>query len=164
MKNSLIAGFIVSLSLVSFSVSAEWMTKIEDDLFSGGKQAMMYGELSGFNGIIFDCTKDGMSLSYVEKGAFNAKNTVPVTIIVKVDGNDPLKLEGNFQKRNDEYIQAITQQADILQILPQLKQAKSKMLIGLNVQEINKKMSFSADVRGSTKAVNDFAEACEIKL
>ncbi|MEG3112126.1 hypothetical protein SC127_15470 [Pantoea sp. T14] len=164
MKNSLIAGLIGALSLVSFNASAEWMTKVEDDLFSGGKQAMMYGTISQINGIIFDCTKDELSLSYVEKGPFNAKEPIPLAIIVKVDGNDPLKLEGNFKKRNDEYMQAISNQADIVQVLSQLKQAKSKFLIGLNVQAVNKKMSFTADVVGSTKAVNDFAEACEIKL
>lgn len=164
MKNSLIAAIIGCVSLVSFSANAEWVTKVEDDLFSGGKQAMMYGTISLMNGIIFDCTKDELSLSYVEKGPFDAKEPIPVTIIVKVDGNDPLRLEGNFKKRNDEYMQGTTNQAGIIQVLTQLKQAKSKMLIGLSVQAVNKKMSFSADVEGSTKAVNEFAEACEIKI
>ncbi len=45
-------------------------------------------------------------------------------MIVNVDGNEPVKFEGAFTKRNDEYIQASTNQARIVQVLEQLKQAK----------------------------------------
>jgi len=164
MKKILIAGLVVAISISSFTARAEWIAKVEDDLFSGGKQAMLAGSISPMAGIVFDCTKDSLSMAYIEKGPFNAQGPIPVTMIVKIDGNEPVKFEGAFTKRNDEYIQASTNQEGIDQVLGQLKQAKSKMLVGLNVESINKKMSFSADVVGSTSAVNDFAKACEIKM
>lgn len=107
---------------------------------------MLAGSVSQMIGIVFDCTKDSLSMAYIGKGPFNAQAPVPVTIIVKVDGNEPVKFQGAFTKRNDEYIQAGTSQEGIVQVFEQLKQAKSKMLIDLHAQSVNKKMSVSADV------------------
>lgn len=164
MKKLLLSCLLVASSVVSLNASAEWMTKTDDDLFTGGKQSMLFGSISTNNAIAFDCTKDTLELSYIEKGPFNAQGPVPVTIIVKVDANEPVRFQGNFTKRNEEYIQAGTNQDGIKQVLSQLKQAKSKIVIGMNVEATDKKMSFSAGVIGSTKAVNDFASACELKI
>ncbi|MFH8134198.1 hypothetical protein ABU178_08425 [Pantoea osteomyelitidis] len=164
MKKNLLAGILSLACMASFSAHADWDAKVEDDIFSGGKQAMLVGMISMNNGIIFDCTKDSLSMAYVEKGDYKAAESLPVTMIVKVDSNDPVSLQGNFSKRNDEYLQAATTQDGLVNILTQLKQAQSKVLIGLNVEAVNKKMSFSADAVGSTKAVTDFATACGIKV
>jgi len=93
---------------------AEWTAKVEDDVFSGAKQAMLAGSVSQMIGIVFDCTKDSLSMAYIGKGPLNAQEPVPVTIIVKFDGNEPVKFEGAFTKRNDEYIQASRDQEGIV--------------------------------------------------
>lgn len=164
MNKLLLPCLLVASSFASFNANADWTTKTEDDLFTGGKQSMLFGAISAMNGIAFDCTKDTLELSYIEKGPFKAEGPVPVTIIVKVDANEPVRFQGSFTKRNEDYIQAGTNQDGIKQVLSQLKQAKSKIAIGLNVEVVNKKMSFSSDVTGSTKAVSDFASACELKI
>ena len=164
MSKFLLSTLLIASSVVSLNANAEWFTKAEDDIFSGGKQAMLLGSISEMSGIAFDCTKDSLELSYIEKGSFKADGPVPVTIIVKIDSNEPVKFQGDFSRRNDEFIQASTTQDGIKEVLSQLKLAKSKMLIGLSFDAVNKKMSFSADVAGSTKAVNDFTSACELKI
>jgi len=67
MKKILIAGLALAFSTSSFNARAEWMTKVEDDLFSGGKEAMLTGSISPMAGIVFDCTKNSLSMAYIEK-------------------------------------------------------------------------------------------------
>lgn len=164
MKKNVFNFMAMTALIISCNAQADWASQVDDDLFSGGKQAMLLGTIADMNGVTFDCTRDTLSMAYIEKGSFNAGGAVPVTIIVKVDGNEPVKFEGSFTKRNEEYIQASTSEGEIKKVLSQLKQAKSKMLIGLNIKSVNKKRSFSADATGSTKAVTEFAKACEINI
>ncbi len=58
---------MLAFSTSSFNSRAEWMAKVEDDLFSGGKEAMLAGSISPMVGIVFYCTKNSLSLAYIEK-------------------------------------------------------------------------------------------------
>ncbi|RPE03097.1 hypothetical protein BBB56_06785 [Candidatus Pantoea deserta] len=164
MKRNLLKFVSMATLVISCSAQADWAAQVEDDIFSGGKQAMLLGTIADANGVTFDCTHDTLSMAYIEKGSLSSESSVPVTMIVKVDNNAPVRFEGAFSKRNEEYLQASTSVGDIKKVLSQLKQAKSKMLVGLSFDAVNKKMSFTADVEGSTKAVNEFAKACELNI
>ncbi|WJV38083.1 hypothetical protein QVN03_22310 [Raoultella terrigena] len=48
-KVSFINAALAAVLLTSFSASAQWLTKVDDDLFTGGKKAVMLGSLSSSN-------------------------------------------------------------------------------------------------------------------
>ena len=50
MTNNLIKISLIAASLLSPIAHAQWITNTEDDLFSGGKKAMMLGSLTSSTG------------------------------------------------------------------------------------------------------------------
>ncbi|MGO2156854.1 MAG: hypothetical protein ACTH5V_13870 [Serratia proteamaculans] len=159
---------LVSIALASFSSSAEWLNKSEDDIFTGGKTSTLIVTLGNYDvgqGFIFDCSKDNLTFSYVEKSKDLSKAAVQVDMIVKVDSGVIIKTKGSTGVRNDEYSKIETDDRDnILEILKAARNGKSKMVVGLSVPEINVRQSYTANMSGSTKAINDFATSCGIDL
>ena len=43
-KVRLINAALAAVLLTSFAAHAQWLTKVDDDLFTGGKKALMIGE------------------------------------------------------------------------------------------------------------------------
>ncbi|MGE9553867.1 hypothetical protein ACQPT2_22365 [Erwinia amylovora] len=161
-------GLVVLLASVTGIAHAQWSTSVDDDIFSGGKKATMIatiGSYSDSSALIFECTKSALSFAYVER--FNQPEKVshnPVDMFVKIDSGDIKKLESSFEERNDKYIQAGVDDKDaITQILKEASKAKSKIIVGISNDAIGQN-SVTANVSGSSKAVNQFATACEIKL
>ena len=140
MGNNIIKITFVAAVLASPIAHAQWVTNTEDDLFSGGKKAMMLGEVSSDNGaIVFDCTKEKLSAAYVEMDkSTESLSEVPMDLIMKVD--------------------------QLKTVLKQLQGAKSKVLVGVQTKDGGNQHSMSANVSGSTTAVNSFIKACEISL
>ncbi|WP_196010546.1 hypothetical protein [Citrobacter amalonaticus] len=167
MTKNIIKIAFVSAALISPIAHAQWVTNTEDDLFSGGKKAMMIGEVSSANGaIIFDCTKDKLTAAYVEMDKTSESTAeIPMDLIMKVDGNSAVKLNATLSRRNVQTVEIATEDADQLKtLLKQLKDAKSKALIGAQTKDGGNQVSFTANVSGSTTAVNSFVAACEIEL
>ncbi|MBJ9163384.1 hypothetical protein I5485_13190 [Citrobacter farmeri] len=167
MTNNLIKISLIVASLASPIAHAQWITNTEDDLFSGGKKAMMLGSLTSSSGaIIFDCTKEKLTASYVEED--KSSDEVPnlsTDLIIKVDGNAATKLDASLSRRNAQSLQIKSEDSEnITQLLKQLQGAKSKVLVGVQTKDGGNQSSFSADVSGSTAAVNSFIKACEITL
>ncbi|WP_347003879.1 hypothetical protein [Enterobacter roggenkampii] len=157
----------VAAVLASPIAHAQWVTNTEDDLFSGGKKAMMLGEVSSDNGaIVFDCTKEKLSAAYVEMDkSTESLSEVPMDLIMKVDGNTAVKLDATLSRRNVQSLQIQSDDADQLKtVLKQLQGAKSKVLVGVQTKDGGNQHSMSANVSGSTTAVNSFIKACEINL
>ncbi|HCR1893016.1 TPA: hypothetical protein ONC27_004777, partial [Enterobacter asburiae] len=102
MGNNIIKITFVAAVLASPIAHAQWVTNTEDDLFSGGKKAMMLGEVSSDNGaIVFDCTKEKLSAAYVEMDkSTESLSEVPMDLIMKVDGNTAVKLDATLSRRN----------------------------------------------------------------
>lgn len=48
-KVRLINAALAAVLLTSFAAHAQWLTKVDDDLFTGGKKALMIGDLSSSN-------------------------------------------------------------------------------------------------------------------
>ena len=167
MGNNIIIITFVAAVLASPIAHAQWVTNTEDDLFSGGKKAMMLGEVSSDNGaIVFDCTKEKLSAAYVEMDkSTESLSEVPMDLIMKVDGNTAVKLDATLSRRNVQSLQIQSDDADQLKtVLKQLQGAKSKVLVGVQTKDGGNQHSMSANVSGSTTAVNSFIKACEINL
>lgn len=167
MTNNLIKISLIAASLVSPITHAQWITNTEDDLFSGGKKAMMLGSLTSSSGaIIFDCTKDKLTASYVEEDkSSDGVPSLSMDLIIKVDGNAAKKLDASLSRRNAQSLQIKSDDSEnITQLLKQLQGAQSKVLVGVQTKDGGNQSSFSADVSGSTAAVNSFIKACEITL
>jgi len=166
LKNKLIKIVVLS-SLVSPFAHAQWFTNVEDDLFSGGKKAVMMGDLTSSTGaIIFDCTKDKLSAAYVEEdGSTKEVGHIPMDLVLKVDGKDTTKLDASLSRRNAKSVQVSSDDAEkIKPLLKQLQEAKSKVLVGIQTKDGGNQSSFSGNTSGSTAAATSFIKACEIKF
>ncbi|EHM48877.1 hypothetical protein [Hafnia alvei] len=166
MKNKMLSIGLLGMLLASSSAFAEWATKVEDDAFSDSHTAMMFGAETELNGVAFDCSSDGISVSYIEQ-ADTKKVTagLPVDLVFKVDDNSPIKFKAQTAIRNNNYFGITADTPDELKILlAQLKQAKRRVLVGIKSSLNDQKMSFELSSIGSTTAVNKFIKACNIEL
>lgn len=166
-KTNFISAALVAVMFTSFSASAQWLTKVDDDLFTGGKKAVMLGSLSSSNsGLIFDCTKNKLSVAYVETDKTeDSVPTVAMDLIIKVDDNPINKLEASLSRRNAQSIEVAADDAEkITVVLKQLQSAKTKVLVGVQTRDGGNQSSFSGNASGSTTATNSFIKACEISL
>lgn len=165
-KLVLIFGF--SMVFISQHAFAAWVTNSEDDVFSGGQKATLVATLNDYNAdqaLIFDCTKDSIKFSYVEKSADLGKMNIPVKMVVKVDSNKIINIDGHTDSRNSDYSEISTTDKDaIIGILREAASAKTKIILGLSVPDIEVKQSYTANVSGSRGAISKFAAACELKI
>ncbi|WP_455424792.1 hypothetical protein [Dryocola sp. LX212] len=167
MKKYLITA-VASFILIPSIVNAQWLTKTDDDLFSGGKKAMLIGSLNNSSsGIIFDCTSTTLSAAYVEmnKTTDMSGESVPVDLIFKVDSNAAVKMDAKMMRRNDTTVQAFSENAELAKsVLKSLRDGKKKVMVGIQTTDGGNQSSLSGNVSNSTNAVNKFISACEIKL
>ncbi|WP_313682797.1 hypothetical protein [Pantoea sp.] len=164
MKRTLIA---TSLMLLPFFASAQWITNVDDDLFSGGKKATLVATIDdGLDqGLAFDCTKDSLTFAYIEKGTELGSAAIPIKMLAKVDSGEVINFQAKTIQRNSQYSAAETSDEEAIKmLLIQASKAKNKLLVGLTVPEIDFKQSYSIPVNGSSSAVAKFVKACEIKL
>lgn len=166
MKKIIVAALIPIL-LAPVVAYAQWLTKTSDDIFNNGKSAMLIGTLNDTNsGVIFDCTKKSLSISYVEPDETSkVEQSVPIDLVVKIDKGDAVKFDAEMFRRNDAAlgIEASDEEA-IKPLLKALRDAKQKIIIGLQSKDGGNQHSFTGGVSNSTNAVNKFTDACEIKL
>lgn len=164
----IIKAVILSFMLYPFVASAIWTTSTEDDIFTGGKKATTVasiGDSYGDNAIIFECTKNNLKFSYIERASDPSKaEGAAVDLIVKIDSGDVKRMNGIVSPRNSNYVQVTADDRDtIIQILKESAKAKSKMVVGLSNESIGQS-SFTVNAVGSSKAVSQFVTACEIPI
>lgn len=146
---------------------AQWLTQVDDDLFTGDKKATLIGDLQGADtALTFDCTKQKLTISYAERyGEQEAVSATPFNLIVKVDPGDAHKMDAQSKRRNSKYLEISSDDKEkIGSILKSLLQAKSKILVGLETKDGGNQFSASGSVAGSTKAADQFIKACELKI
>jgi hypothetical protein len=155
------------LLLVPAIALAQWTTTVEDDIFTGGKKATMIAIVGDYDSniaIVFDCTKKDIELAYVEKSSDQVGRKIAVDMVMKIDSGEIIKANAVFERRNDLFVQVGMNDRDtIIQILKEASKAKSKMIVGLSNDAIGQH-SVTAAMNGSSKAVNQFASACEIDI
>ncbi|WP_213993793.1 hypothetical protein [Sodalis sp. dw_96] len=159
---------ILIMAAIFFSTlcHAAWYTKVDDDIFSGKKNAMLFGDLNSASSLlVFDCSPDNLSISYLEKTTAAEIPPAPIDMLVKVDSADVVKFDAIMGRRNDTYMSISAADKDlILTLLSQIKSARNKILLGLQNTSVGMKLSLSTDAQGSSKAVADFVTACGITL
>lgn len=165
-KVSLLSLMVIILSLSSGSAFANWQAEVNDDVFSGGHTSILIGKEDDLNGVVFDCSKGKLEVTYVEQEtAIGSREHVSVDLVFKVDQNPPIKLDGHTIMRNSNYFGVIAENGDAIRLLlSQLKVASHALLVGVKYPQNDLNMSYSFDAGDSAVTVNKFIKACEIAL
>lgn len=167
MKKAILT-LLVPLLLLPMAAKAQWITKTEDDIFNNGKKAMLIESLSSSSSaIIFDCTKKSLSISYVEpdQETKDLDGTLAMDMIIKVDKGDAVNFDSKLTQRNDAAIAIESDDADAIKsVLKSARDAKQKVLLGIQSKDGGNQTSFSGNVSNSKNAINKFVTACEIQL
>ncbi|SMG62022.1 hypothetical protein [Cedecea sp. NFIX57] len=155
------------LSLVSHAAFAGWSTHVEDDVFTGGQKAMLVDVKSELNGVVFDCSKDHLKVSYIESGdTTDITDGIQAELVFKVDQSKPVKFDALTTTRNNNFFGVKSAENDdsLKLLLSELKAASHHILVGVHYLQSDQKYSYTFDTIGSAKAVNKFVKACEIDL
>ncbi|MFJ4051469.1 hypothetical protein [Pseudomonas hunanensis] len=165
MKARMAAALGMCGLVISSLASADWITTTQDDIFSGGKTAMMLGYISPFQSVAVDCNSDGLSLALLQKEKWQeGRPSSAWNLLVKVDGGEVHRFIASSRQRNTEYVQYVTFEKDeILKVLADLRNAKVQILLGLQSDEFDAKWSGTAPVSGSTRETDKFMQACKLK-
>lgn len=150
---------------IATAASAGWFAKTTDDIFSGGKSALLAGEIDPYHSLIFDCDSEHLTMALIEKSKEKDDSaTGNFRMLVKVDQEAVHDVQGVLSQRNENYTQiATTDQDTILSVLKEIRVAKSKIQVGVQLNESDYKWSGAASSVGSTKEADTFMSACKLK-
>ncbi|MGX1306218.1 hypothetical protein AB7M35_000938 [Amorphus suaedae] len=146
---------------------AQWTTDVTDDLFSDNKNASMVGMINFNSGMYLSCSgPEKLTFSYIERGDWEpGMDGVPAKLIVQVDGGEKHALHGVFYDHNADFYGVESDEVDkIRPIVAAIRDAKSKIMVGLLIESSGRSYSASVSVNGSTRAASRFIEACNIDL
>lgn len=165
MFKKILAGGLL-LSCFSMTAFGGWFTQVEDDVFTGGKKAMLGGDIGPNHGLLFNCDSDGLTMSFLERRADDEPiRSREFNLVVKVDGQPVRKFSGSSSIRNKDWWHIETNDSDgIVQLLEELKSAQSKVLVGIQAVGFDNKWSGTANASGSTRETERFLKACQIKI
>jgi hypothetical protein len=161
-----IAAAVALLGItISSAASADWYTTTQDDIFSGGKKAMMLGSINASQSIAFDCDSENLSLALLQKEKWQeGRNSSAFNLLIKVDKGEIHRFTADSAQRNNDYVQYITLEKDeILKVLADLREAKSVVQLGLQSDQFDSKWSGTVSVSGSTRETDKFIKACQLK-
>lgn len=160
----LTALFFATCIAVAPSIAhADWLTKVEDDIFSDGKKATMLGAISVGSSLIADCTTGGpVSLAYAETGEWqDGLELLKFRLLVKIDSSPVREFVGTAGQRNEKTWQVEAASGDdVLAAIKAMADSKKQVLVGLQEPITNIKYSGTVTARGSSRAVKQFLEAC----
>lgn len=150
--------------VVAASANAEWYASIEDDIFSGGKKAIVLGDVGPGHSLAFDCAEGELTAALLEEGAWSETDSpLSAVLLIKVDDNAPIQFDARYGERNAKYKQIISLDRDTtLKALKEIQAAQHKILVGVKFVAIDSKWSGTAPVTGSTREVGRFLEACKL--
>ncbi|WP_323149396.1 hypothetical protein [Pseudomonas oryzihabitans] len=155
---------VAALMGVCISANAEWRTFVEDDVISDAKTAMLVGAVDGMHRLVFDCDSSSLTMSLLEDGKWReGMRSVGGKLVVKVDKAEKNTFSVALHPRNEKAIAMRTEEAEkIKKLLGQIRESKSKVLLGFVIESADIKWTGEADTYGSTKAVDQFTKACGI--
>lgn len=158
---------IISTLLLNVSF-ADWFVKTQDDIFTGKKNAMLIGDFyPGDQMLVFECQGKDLTINYLEP--YKEKvSPVSFKMLFKVDDNQIYEFEGELSNRNDKYVQVSTYMYDktkFKNLLNELLKAKRQIIVGVKANNSSGfQQSLTANVRGSTKSVHEFAKVCGLTV
>ena len=160
-----VIGAAVMLSLVPTAALARWSMLVDDDIFSGGKKAMMIGDIGPDNSVAIDCTSSGdLHVAYIEKGdEDDIDQSASYRLLIKVDDQPVIEFAAKGERRNDRYNEITSDDRDAgVGAIKAIASAKRKILIGVSMVDSDGKYSGSASVVGSSRAASQLMKACGI--
>ena len=163
----LVLGALAALALSTTAANAEWMTTVEEDLFSEGSTATMIGLISLNSSIYATCNADSVTIAYVEAAGDASEVTEPIElgeIVFKGDNSERHLSKTSIYRHNNGYVGFTFDDTDrVVDVIRDIGKADSKISVGLNLVLSDKPMTVSVSARGSSKAVKSFFEACGIE-
>lgn len=143
---------------------ADWLTTVEDDLFSDNKVATMIAATSPSWMIYAQCHgPDDVSLAYIEAGSpGDLKSSVPAgKMVVKADNGKRWESQSSVYPHNDGYVGfSFDDKADVVDVIREMGSANSKISVGLDLIVSNSPTTMNISARGSSRAVKQFLDAC----
>ncbi|MDX1101906.1 hypothetical protein GOL81_21250 [Sinorhizobium medicae] len=153
------------LLLSGAAQARDWGTETKEDVFTGKQTAVMIAGLSKPMSLYFSCDADHQVRLAVIFKVNEVAEDVPATLVMKVDNGEAVKFDVTSYQHNDEYGGFHTVSGNILvaDLVKSVGQAKSRLLVGLDIPLTGVKDSDEFSIRGSTAAANEFIKAREIK-
>lgn len=148
---------------------AQWMTNVEDDLFSDKKIATMVGYSTPTKSILVTCSDSSdVSLTYVEKGdssAFSGRAPMQVgKMVIKPDNGQKWESTTSVFAQNPEFFGFSFDDTGALPgLIREIGHADSKVVFGLNLISSDIPIQWPIPAQGSTSAVKSFMEACGLE-
>ncbi|WP_108459236.1 hypothetical protein [Devosia naphthalenivorans] len=164
---SKLAIVVATLTLTTAGAQAEWMTTVEDDLFSDNKTAVMVSMISMNASIYAKCVgPDAVYLAYIEAAGDASSITQPMDagdIVFKGDNGERFTSKTSIYRHNDKYVGfSYDDEATVADAIRDFGEADSKISVGLDLITSDEPMTVTVSARGSSKAVKQFIEACAI--
>ena len=154
MNISKVVALLVTFLFSSFA-SADWVATVEDDIFTGKKKATLAGMITVNHMLAFDCAPQLLTLSLLERARHlegEDFSRADLHLVVKVDQGKIHEFEARAGRRNESYIQMGTVEREkILDLLKEVRNAQSRIQVGLHERLSDSKWSATASVRGSTR-------------
>lgn len=142
---------------------AAWDARVDGpDVFGATKVFSL--EANGKASLAVQCDSEGeIFLAYISpKKPFEEVPTVPGTLLVQIDGADPVKLAAELRSWNDNYIGVVASGRDVVtvQMIEALGAAKKKINIGYDVQGMRDTDAFGT--RGSSASMKKVVDHCKL--
>jgi hypothetical protein len=167
MKSTLFLA-VASLAILTSAAtasSAEWLTKVDEDVFSGKSTAVMIGGSGAQLNVYLSCDGDRKnSLAVIFKAEEGVVEDVDGELVLKADDAEPLRYAVRSYNHNDSYGGFLVelQPEEASKLVAIIKGAKKRVVAGLQVTALDIKASNTLATTGSTKAAEQFAKACEL--
>lgn len=166
----LIFAFLTISVLASNSAHAQWLTKLDENLFTGKQDPIMMGMISQRNFIYIQCSADGNpEISYVEQVSEDSNVPAGVELpvgnmIIKADTGQRWAASAKMYQHNNVFIGMKHDDAEnARQIIEEIGKANGKVLLGLDLITSDEPFNASIPARGSTKAAKLFLANCVVE-
>ncbi len=156
---------VTMMMTVTDGWSAEWTTKVDEDVFSGKSTAVMIGGVGAQLSLYMACDGDRKNTLAV---IFQAKDGiiegVGGELVLKADDLEAVRFSVESYNHNDSYggfiVDLTAEEAG--KLVQSIKSAKRRVVAGLQVPAMDIKASNTLATSGSTKSADLFGKACEL--
>lgn len=165
MMRSILCGAAFAMALTG-AAHAQWVTSVEDDLFSDDKIVTMIGVGSENWSIYATCQGAEASLAYIERAdPGELSGSVPAgKIVIKPDVGTRWESEMSMYAHNDSFVGfSFDDTSKLRQVIEDLGKANSKITVGLDLILTDSPSQASLGARGSSRAARDFLAACDFE-
>jgi len=157
---------LTALLVLTTGASSQWMTSVEDDLFSDEKVVTMIGVGSDNWSIYATCQGAKATLAYIERAdPGGLTGSVPAgKIVIKADVGSRWESDASIYAHNDSFIGfSFDDTSQLRQVIEDLGKANSKITVGLDLILADSPSQSSLGAQGSSRAARDFLAECDFE-